>query len=409
MPSASSRAEPSPPPVPLRHDRANEILAREGLAAIVATKPENVYYATGFAGVLYPYSGMSISSAAVVGYGADPARLVVSSGARYGLIDQPAGERDRRYFGAATPPHDSGTPLDDPLAQRMRGAITALHDDPFDDPVEAVAASLRQLADRDSLVAFDDPLFGADVASRIGRPIRVRPGLALFREIRAAKSPFEVDRLAEALRRNEEAMALVLAAVHDGATWAGLTGTFRREFAARGGRPLYEVCGIGSRALANFAHGDGTVRPGEPVFFDAGGTSDYYWTDTGRTMILGRPSARLEYVMAVEAEGLAAVQEAARPGARAADVAAAFRRVAERHGLPSGDWFWGHGLGLEVYELPRIRTDSDDVLVEGMLFNFETPFREVGLGGGHLEETFVVEWSGCRRLSTLPRSLLTKA
>jgi Xaa-Pro aminopeptidase len=402
---ALSASEPRALEAPLDLARAQRILAREDLAALVATRPENVFYATGFAGVLYPSSGMSVSSAGVVRMGADRVTLLLSSGARFGLIEE-EGQSDRRYFGRSPRPHDPGTPTDDPLSGRMRAAVVAPLEAPFDDAVDAVAGILQQDLSDDAQVAFDDPMFGAEVARRIGSRIRVRPGLMLFREIRAAKTAPEVDRLEDVLRRNEEAMWQVLGAIREGATWDSLILTFRREFATRGGRPLYEVCGIGSRALANFSHGGGPVRLDEPVFFDAGGTRSHYWTDTGRTMMVGRPSARLEYVMNVEAEGLAMVQEASRPGASAADVAGAFGRVAKRHGLPSGDWFWGHGIGLEIYELPRIRADSADVLVEGMVFNFESPFREIGLGGAHLEDTFVVEAGGCRRLSTLPRKVL---
>jgi Xaa-Pro aminopeptidase len=391
---------------PLNRTRADQLLAHEDLTAIVAIRPENVFYLTGFAGVLYPYSGMAVSSAAVLWRGNDRPTLVLAAAARFALIENEQAGSERRYFGPDASPHDLGLPAHDALAARVRVAAAAALAERFDDPVAAVASVLRGQLDGKAQVAFDDPLFGAEVASRVGTQLRVRPGLALLREIRAAKTALEVRRLAEGLRRNEDAMRLVQAALRDGVTRDELTGTFRREFAARGGRPLYEVCGIGSRALANFPRGDGTVRPGEPVFFDAGGTSSYYWTDTGRTMIVGRPGTRLEHVMNVEAEGLAAVHEAARPGRSAADVAAAFRAVAERHRLPSGDWFWGHGLGLEVYELPRIRGDSDDVLIEGMVFNFESPYREIGLGGAHLEDTFVVEEGGSRRLSTLPREIL---
>jgi Xaa-Pro aminopeptidase len=123
-------------------------------------------------------------------------------------------------------------------------------------------------------------------------------------------------------------------------------------------------------------------------------------------LLLGEPRGRLADVARIEAEGLAAVEEAARPGVQASAVAKAFRAVVTRHGLPDGNWFWGHGIGLEIYELPRVRIDSTDVLEEGMVFNFEAPFREVGLGGIHVEDTFVVTADGCRRLSTLPRGVL---
>jgi Xaa-Pro aminopeptidase len=164
---------------------------------------------------------------------------------------------------------------------------------------------------------------------------------------------------------------------------------------------------MGKRSTAAFEHAGHDLMPGQPVCFDAGGSWNRYWTDTGRTLVVGAPSQRSIDIAATEAEGLAAVQAAAQPGVTGGEVWAAFDAVARKHGLPGTNWYWGHGVGLELYEYPRVRRDSPDVLESGMLFNFEAPFRQLGLGGLHMEDTFEVEAGGSRRLSTLPRTLIT--
>ena len=166
---------------------------------------------------------------------------------------------------------------------------------------------------------------------------------------------------------------------------------------------------------ANSAHpharpGARRLQPGDLVLLDFGGILDGYCVDLTRMAVLGQAGAReaalFDAVHAAQSAAIASV----RAGVPAATVDAAARGVLDAHGF--GDAFLhgtGHGLGLEVHELPRIsRADSGavDVLEAGMVCTIEPGAYVNGLGGVRLEDDVLVTEEGCEVLTDAPRGLL---
>jgi Xaa-Pro aminopeptidase len=63
----------------------------------------------------------------------------------------------------------------------------------------------------------------------------------------------------------------------------------------------------------------------------------------------------------------------------------------------------GHGIGLEVHELPRIRSNSTDVLEAGMIVTIEPGVYLPEWGGVRIEDDYLITKEGANRLTTLPR------
>jgi len=146
------------------------------------------------------------------------------------------------------------------------------------------------------------------------------------------------------------------------------------------------------------------IPEGTLVVVDAGCVVDGYASDCTRTFFTGEPVGRMREVydlcLAGQLDGLAAVA----PGASGRDVDAASRvaigeaGLAERygHGL-------GHGVGLEVHELPTLRPESDSVLVPGNVVTVEPGLYLPGELGVRIEDMVVVTEDGCERLTTLTK------
>ncbi len=62
----------------------------------------------------------------------------------------------------------------------------------------------------------------------------------------------------------------------------------------------------------------------------------------------------------------------------------------------------GHGVGLELNELPLIGRGVDTVLVPGMTFSLEPKFVIPGEGIVGIENTFLVTEKGLKRLNRFP-------
>ena len=106
-------------------------------------------------------------------------------------------------------------------------------------------------------------------------------------------------------------------------------------------------------------------------------------------------------------EAQAAARDALRPGVAADEVDAAARGVLKRMKL--GEYFThstGHGLGLEVHEMPRLGKNERTIIREGMVVTVEPGVYISKLGGVRIEDDMVVTATGATALTTAPREFL---
>ena len=168
--------------------------------------------------------------------------------------------------------------------------------------------------------------------------------------------------------------------------------------------------------VASGAHGalphaqprDVAIERGALVTFDVGAIVDGYCSDCTRTVAVGDPGGRArevyEIVLAAQLAGLAAIA----PGisGRAADAQA--RAVIEQAGY--GERFGhglGHGVGLEIHEAPRLaRTGGEQELVSGNVVTVEPGIYLPGELGVRIEDLVVVRAEGPQVLSTFTKELL---
>ena len=167
-------------------------------------------------------------------------------------------------------------------------------------------------------------------------------------------------------------------------------------------------------ALPHAHPGERRIEAGDLVLLDFGGVHHGYCVDLSRTVAAGTVPAEARRLHHAVVEAQAAAMAAARPGVRAGEVDAAARTALARHDL--ADAFGhstGHGLGLEVHELPRIGRpratgtgETDDVvLAPGMVFTIEPGVYVPDVGGVRIEDDVVVTDDGIDVLTPAPRRL----
>jgi Xaa-Pro aminopeptidase len=132
-----------------------------------------------------------------------------------------------------------------------------------------------------------------------------------------------------------------------------------------------------------------------------------YCSDMTRTVYFGKPKPeeRAAYEAVLEAQQAAA--DAVGAGIRCGDVDEAARSVLRAAGLAEAfSHSTGHGVGLEIHELPRIASGQTARLEAGMVVTIEPGVYLPGQFGIRIEDMVAVTRSGGEILTPAPKALV---
>jgi len=240
------------------------------------------------------------------------------------------------------------------------------------------------------------------VAERLNR-VELVPCPGLPRRVRAVKSPEEVEAIERSAAMADAAFEHILESFKPGVTERELALELE-WFIRRGGAEgvaFPVVVASGPRgALPHAVPSDRRIERGDGVVFDLGATCEGYCSDLTRTVFASTITARQEEVYRLVLAAQEAALRVVKPGVRARDVDAAARRVIEDAGY--GEFFGhglGHGVGLDIHELPVLRPDDEGVLQTGEVFTVEPGIYLPGEFGVRIEDLVVLEERGPRLLS----------
>jgi len=152
-----------------------------------------------------------------------------------------------------------------------------------------------------------------------------------------------------------------------------------------------------------FPHGSKEMtclKPNDIVLMDGGCTIDGYHSDISRTIVFGEPTKRQREVWLLEKAAQAAAFEAASIGAPIEIVDAAARKVIVDAGLGPGyevpglPHRTGHGIGLEIHEPPYVVKGNKLLLSPGICFSNEPMIVIPGEFGVRLEDCMYMTQEG---------------
>jgi Xaa-Pro dipeptidase len=391
----------------LNQERALELMTHAHVDALVAATAENVVYLSGFEMAWAPIS-FGGRAFAILPLSPDaPACVIVPDYCLAFLAETGTWMPEVRTFGS----FGIFVRADGILSQSEREFSRLLREtEPArtPDPVAALINALREFGLAKGRLGVDDPRI-ADVL-RNETSAEISDAEELFRRVRAVKTQAEIERLRDGARINEAGIEAALPGLREGSRWQDVGEAWDRRVRELGGKPAFWFSGGGSRSAGLFPELDYELGRGDPIRFECGCTYRQYWADTGRTGVVGAPPKQLSDYHEALALARQEVEGLIRPGARARDLPQRSVEVIRKMGIPHFEGTaWGHGLGLQIYDLPRLTLDSADILEKGMVFALETPYFEVGWGGMQLEDTFLVTEDGAERLTRLPQQVLDSA
>lgn len=149
------------------------------------------------------------------------------------------------------------------------------------------------------------------------------------------------------------------------------------------------------------------LKFGNPVLIDIGVNLNFYHSDMTRVVFLGNPSDKMKEIYYVVKEAQEAALELCRPGQSIDVIDAKARKVMKKQDM---DQYFthslGHGVGLEIHELPMMRSKNKQMLEEGMVITIEPGIYLPDIGGVRLEDTIVIKKNGYINLTNRSKDLI---
>jgi Xaa-Pro aminopeptidase len=352
--------------------RAERLLARleeAALDGLLVTHPTNIGYLTGFTG--------------------SASQLIVRPSALTLVTDGRYAEQAEQELGAAGV--DGRIEMGRTEGERREA-------------VSGAVAGVRRLGLEAAHVSWEAQRTLADAWSA---RVELVPTAGLVETLRTVKDAGEVARIETGAAIADAALLAVRGRIAEGMTERELALELEVEMRRLGAvdRAFDVIAAAGPNAARPHARpSERQLGEGDLVLLDFGALVEGYRSDVTRTLVLGEPTPTqlrmLELVTAAQAAGAAAVTA----GALAGDVDRACRDLIAAAGL--GDAFLhttGHGIGLDLHELPWLEQEGDAALAPGHVVTVEPGVYLSEHGGVRVEDIVLVTADGARPLTHSPK------
>lgn len=335
------------------------------LDVFLVTKPENIRYLSGFSA------------------GSD-ARLVISADGQYILTDG-------RYFEQAK--------RECPDWELIRESVARL------DSLAGICDKYNNLAIESHYLTYDQ---FRQFAGRL-KP-KLVPLANTIEKLRAVKDKLELDLLRTSAQISDTVFALICREIQVGVSESYIANRIAYLLKEGGcSRESFDTIAVAGEnaALPHGQPGNRLLQRGDMLTLDFGGFYRGYAGDMTRTVVLGEASPKLrdiyQHVLEVQELGLSLVKA----GASCRELDGKVREGLKKYALDS--YFQhgtGHGVGLEIHEMPRLSPLSDAVLEENMVVTVEPGVYFPGWGGIRIEDTVIVKNAGCEIITRSDKGLL---
>lgn len=274
--------------------------------------------------------------------------------------------------------------------------------------------ALKDVTDGANLnrIGFQPEHATVEMKSTLGKGVGVRklvPAPGVVSDLRLIKDEGEVKLIRKAVKIQQEALLATLDQIGPGMSELEVCALLEYEMKVRGSTdpafdPIVAAGPNGSKPHAT--PGKAKLRDGAPLLIDWGATHAGYRSDMTRTFSFTKWKPKMREIYEITREAYLAGIAAVKPGVTCGEVDAAARDLIADAGY--GAQFGhslGHGIGLDVHELPRVNKDSKTVLKPGMIVTIEPGIYLPGVGGVRIEDDILVTEKGHRNLCSLPTDM----
>ena len=389
--------------------KAREIMAREGIDALVATVGDNFYHLTGFAS-FFMYTFRQTGTAIAVIF-RDPA---IESVVIMNEFEAASLQLEMPNSTIITFP--IWVDVDDPYNPNNGKEIKQR---PINSPIETIFTLLKEKF-------LEAGVDGSPIAIEInqmsysGRTCldKIIPGLnlidssPLFNELRVIKSEWEIIHLRKSAQITEAGIQAASQLIKAGCTSAELTAAFKAKVMEypETNYSRFNLISVGSDFSPKMLPGDVPAKTGDLIKFDCGVDVAGYGADIARTFVVGEPGDKVKELYETIHKGHEYMLSRVEPGVRLSDVFNETMALIQNSGLPHynrGHLGHGDGVFVGLEEAPFVSAAATETFRPGMVMSLETPYYGIGVGSIMIEDMLLITEDGVEMLSNLPRNLVS--
>ncbi|OEF99985.1 hypothetical protein BHF71_06845 [Vulcanibacillus modesticaldus] len=156
------------------------------------------------------------------------------------------------------------------------------------------------------------------------------------------------------------------------------------------------------------------IKENEPILIDIAAAVNGYIVDQTRMAVIGDLDQELEHAYQTSLEIIKEIETSAKPGTTWSEHFETAKRLAKEAGLEEHFMgykqnkvkFVGHGVGLELDELPILAKGLDRPLEAGMVIAIEPKFTFPNKGVIGIENTYVVTETGLELITIAPQEII---
>ena len=178
----------------------------------------------------------------------------------------------------------------------------------------------------------------------------------------------------------------------------------------------FNIVSCGKDSADPHQKGEGLLIANQPIVIDVFPRSktNRYFADTTRTVVRGKASPEIKkiYQTVLEAQklGIGRIKQGVRGNAIHKLVQDYFEKhnfkTEEKNGKVQGFIHGtGHGVGLDIHELPNLNANSKNILKAGNIVTVEPGLYYPEIGGVRIEDLILVTKDGYENLTKLPKVL----
>lgn len=232
----------------------------------------------------------------------------------------------------------------------------------------------------------------------------------LVEKLRIVKDDSEIEKIQKAAEIADKAFTHMLGFIKQGMTekQVGLELEFYMRRLGASGLSFTSIVASGKRS--SLPHGTATdkvLENGDFLTLDFGCVYEGYCSDMTRTVVIGRANDKQKEIYGIVLSANEAVLNAARPGLTGVQLDMVARDIIGKKGY--GDCFGhglGHGVGMQIHELPYISKKGILTLKKNMVITDEPGIYIPQFGGVRIEDLVLMTEDGCRTLSHSEKKLL---